>query len=400
MMRRTLRWLVNFEAVFMPALSPSMETGTVVEWKKKVGDLVKENDVFCTIQTDKAVVDYTNTFEPGYLAKIYCENGQSMAVAKTIAVMVDDAADVAKADEFVPEGEEGSAAAATAAPATPVAAAAAAAQTVNAASEPPEGVNFEAVFMPALSPSMETGTVVEWKKKVGDLVKENDVFCTIQTDKAVVDYTNTFEPGYLAKIYCENGQSMAVAKTIAVMVGDAADVAKVANYYPADTLGASSDATAPAAAAPATPVVAAAAPSSSAKRHGGSIDAAVAASGPSVVRIASGLEPGTLAAIAPSGKDGRYVKSDFAGQPGFDYNAPAPARALQQHAADASAGAAAPGKAAPKSATSPAAAAPKGDVYNVVLQASPVFKSVSDTKLLNKLISTMYVPKPKAKAAK
>jgi pyruvate dehydrogenase E2 component (dihydrolipoamide acetyltransferase) len=366
--------------------------------------------VFCTIQTDKAVVDYTNTFEPGYLAKIYCQNGQSAEVAKTIAVMVDDAADVAKADEFVPEGEEEAAtAAAPAAAAEEAPAAAAAAPAAGGASlEPPEGVNCEPIFMPALSPSMETGTVVEWKKKVGDLVKENEVFCTIQTDKAVVDYTNTFEPGYLAKIYCQNGQSAEVAKTIAVMVSNAADVEKVANYYPEDAVGGAPAAAA--AAAPAAPAASAAAAApktaaaTSAQHYGGSVDAAVMASGPSVIRIAAGLEPNTLASINPSGKGGRFVKSDFVGQPGFDYNAEAPARATQkQHgssgaSSSSSASGASSAKSAAEAKSAPAAVA-NGDVYNVVLQPAPVFKSVSDTKLLNRLISTMYIPKPKAKKA-
>ncbi|KAG5480144.1 hypothetical protein CUR178_06197 [Leishmania enriettii] len=397
MMRRALLRLVNFEPVFMPALSPSMEMGTVVEWKKKVGDLVKENEVFCTIQTDKAVVDYTNTFEHGYLAKIYCDNGQSAPVAKTIAVMVSDAADVSKADEFTPEGEE-PAGATAGETAPPLAAASTAGGTFC---EAPAGVSCEPVFMPALSPSMEMGTVVEWKKKVGDLVKENEVFCTIQTDKAVVDYTNTFEHGYLAKIYCDNGQSAPVAKTIAVMVSDAADVEKVANYYPEDAVGgtpaaagasaappAASAAAASAAAVPASP----ASPAASANHYGGSIDAAVAASGPSVSRIAAGLELSALAGIAPSGKGGRFLKSDFAGQPGFDYNDSAPERATQHKAAPARDGS----KAAAKSAFT---AAVSGDIYNIVLKAAPVYKSVSDTPLLSKLLWSMNVPKPKAKKA-
>ncbi|CBZ26803.1 dihydrolipoamide acetyltransferase precursorlike protein [Leishmania mexicana MHOM/GT/2001/U1103] len=392
MMRRTLLWLVNFEPVFMPALSPSMETGTVVEWKKEIGELVKEGEVFCTIQTDKAVVDYTNTFESGFLAKIYCGNGQSAPVAKTIAVMVSDAADVGKADEYTPEGEVPAAEAEA-----PAAVAAAAPAAGGASSEAPAGVTCEPVFMPALSPSMETGTVVEWKKEIGELVKEGEVFCTIQTDKAVVDYTNTFESGFLAKIYCGNGQSAPVAKTIAVMVSDAADVEKVANYYPEDAVGGPpASAADPSAAAAAAAVSARPASSAaSAKHYGGSLDAAVAASGPSVARIAAGLEPSALADIAPSGKGGRFLKSDFSGQPGFDYNDTAPPRAMQQKAASAAAADGAR-KAAAKSA---APAAVNGDVYNVVLKPGPVYKSVSDTALLKKLISTMHVPKPKSKKA-
>ncbi|CAJ1008305.1 putative Biotin-requiring enzyme [Leishmania naiffi] len=248
-------------------------------------------------------------------------------------------------------------------------------------------VNFEPVFMPALSPSMERGTVVEWKKKVGDVVNENDVFCTIQTDKAVVDYTNTFESGYLAKIYCENGQSAPVAKTIAVMVSDAADVEKASNYYPEDA------ATAPAAAADAVqdPPVSSAAP---AKHYGGSIDAAVAASGPSVTRIVAGLEPSALAGIAPSGKGGRFLKSDFSDQPGFKYSDAAPARVTQRAVP-----AAAAGDTSKTTAKSVAGTAVSGGIYDVVLKPGPAYKSVSDTALLNKLIHAMYVPKPNAKKA-
>ncbi|KAG5479379.1 hypothetical protein LSCM1_04639 [Leishmania martiniquensis] len=261
-------------------------------------------------------------------------------------------------------------------------------------------VSFEPVFMPALSPSMEMGTVVEWKKRVGDLVRENEVFCTIQTDKAVVDYTNTFDPGYLAKIYCENGQSAPVAKTIAVMVSNATDVEKVANYYPEDVVvgtpaaaaapPTTSSTAAPAAAVPASPASSAAC----VKHYGGSIDAAVAASGPSVSRIAAGLAPGALAAIAPSGKGGRFLKSDFAGHPGFDYNDSAPGRATLRKAAPTGTASAA----AAKSATT---AVVNGDIYNVVLTAAPVYKSVSDTPLLNKLLRSINVSRLKAtKAAK
>ncbi|KAG5505693.1 hypothetical protein JKF63_05028 [Porcisia hertigi] len=389
MMRRTLLWLVNFEPIFMPALSPSMESGTIVEWKKRVGDLVKENEVFCTIQTDKAVVDYTNTFDAGYLAKIYCRDGQSAPVAKTIAVMVGEAADVSKADEFTPEGEEPAMEASA-----PAVAAAPSAAGGAVSAQAPEGVSCEPIFMPALSPSMESGTIVEWKKRVGDLVKENEVFCTIQTDKAVVDYTNTFDAGYLAKIYCRDGQSAPVAKTIAVMVGDAVDVEKVANYYPEDAVGGPPAVAASPSTASATPSAHAAA--SPVKHYGGSIDAAVAASGPSVMRIAAGLKRAALAGVSPSGKGGRFVKSDFAGQPGYDYNDAAPADAMQRKDT-ASAGAGYESKTSAKSAAP--ALGVCGGIYNVVLKPAPVYKSVSDTALLKKLISSMYVPKPAAKKA-
>lgn len=53
----------------MPSLSPTMESGTILNWSKKEGDSVSPGDVLCEIQTDKAVMAF-ETEEEGILAKI------------------------------------------------------------------------------------------------------------------------------------------------------------------------------------------------------------------------------------------------------------------------------------------------------------------------------------------
>lgn len=40
----------------MPALSPTMTTGTIASWKRKEGDKISAGDVLCEIETDKATV--------------------------------------------------------------------------------------------------------------------------------------------------------------------------------------------------------------------------------------------------------------------------------------------------------------------------------------------------------
>jgi pyruvate dehydrogenase E2 component (dihydrolipoamide acetyltransferase) len=42
----------------MPNLSPTMEKGNIGEWYVKVGDKVAPGDVLCSIETDKATVDF------------------------------------------------------------------------------------------------------------------------------------------------------------------------------------------------------------------------------------------------------------------------------------------------------------------------------------------------------
>lgn len=53
----------------MPALSPTMEQGTIVRWLKKEGDEINPGDSVAEIQTDKAVMSFEME-EEGILAKI------------------------------------------------------------------------------------------------------------------------------------------------------------------------------------------------------------------------------------------------------------------------------------------------------------------------------------------
>merc|ERR1719195_834302 len=99
------------------------------------------------------------------------------------------------------------------------------------------------VTLPALSPTMEMGSIVTWEKKEGDKVSEGDLLCEIETDKATMGF-ETPEEGYLAKIFIEAGtRDIPIGKLLCIIVEDQEDVAKFADF------DASSVAEAPAAAA-------------------------------------------------------------------------------------------------------------------------------------------------------
>ncbi|XP_037875056.1 dihydrolipoyllysine-residue acetyltransferase component of pyruvate dehydrogenase complex, mitochondrial isoform X4 [Bombyx mori] len=105
------------------------------------------------------------------------------------------------------------------------------------------------VNLPALSPTMESGSIVSWEKKEGDKLSEGDLLCEIETDKATMGF-ETPEEGYLAKILIPAGtKGVPVGKLLCIIVGDQNDVAAFKDFKDD-----SAAAPAPVAAAPAAPV--------------------------------------------------------------------------------------------------------------------------------------------------
>lgn len=66
---RALSSLPDHKVIRMPALSPTMEVGTIQEWKKKVGDEIEGGEVIAEIETDKATRSYEYN-DDGYLARV------------------------------------------------------------------------------------------------------------------------------------------------------------------------------------------------------------------------------------------------------------------------------------------------------------------------------------------
>lgn len=86
----------------MPALSPTMETGTIASWAIGVGDSFTAGDAICSIETDKASMDF-EAQDDGILAKILVQgvDAVDLPVGTPICVVVDDAADIPAFQDFV-----------------------------------------------------------------------------------------------------------------------------------------------------------------------------------------------------------------------------------------------------------------------------------------------------------
>src|SRR3989338_1391149 len=74
--------------------------------------------------------------------------------------------------------------------------------------------------MPALSPTMEEGTLAKWLVKEGDEVKSGDILAEIETDKATMEF-EAVDEGIVGKILVPEGtEGVKVGTVIAVIGGD------------------------------------------------------------------------------------------------------------------------------------------------------------------------------------
>src|SRR5436309_5826234 len=79
------------------------------------------------------------------------------------------------------------------------------------------------ILMPALSPTMEEGTLAKWNIKAGDTVKAGDVIAEIETDKATMEVEAVDEGVVEALIVPEGTEEVKVNAPIARLAGGAAE---------------------------------------------------------------------------------------------------------------------------------------------------------------------------------
>ncbi|AXT25736.1 pyruvate dehydrogenase complex dihydrolipoamide acetyltransferase [Ruegeria sp. AD91A] len=187
------------------------------------------------------------------------------------------------------------------------------------------------ILMPALSPTMEEGTLAKWLVKEGDTVSSGDLLAEIETDKATMEF-EAVDEGTIGKILIPEGtEGVKVNTAIAVLLEDGESADDISTS-PAVVPGAApAAASGNEAAAPAVSEAPAPAPAAPVKADGGRIFAS-----PLARRIAAqkGLD---LVQIAGSGPHGRIVKADVEGATATA-PAPTPAAAAPAAAAAAPAG--------------------------------------------------------------
>jgi pyruvate dehydrogenase E2 component (dihydrolipoamide acetyltransferase) len=290
------------EVIRMPLLSDTMTEGKIVAWNKQVGDKVKADDVLADVETDKATME-VNGYVDGTLLYIGVPAGEAAKINQIIAIvgkagedykhLLDGEAPVGKEQpEVVKEQPVQSK------PVTP--------------NPKPETVSLPAgakeIRMPLLSDTMTEGKIVAWNKKIGDVVKADDVLADVETDKATMEVVG-YEEGTLLYIGVEAGRAAKINQIIAIVGKPGTDVSA---YVAAENQLANSSVQSVTENGPQTTVEAAASNEPSTLNLEPSTVSGRIKASPLAKKIAAdkGLD---ISKVAGTGDGGRIIKKDIDG---------------------------------------------------------------------------------------
>lgn len=189
--------------IIMPKMGESVSEGTIIKWHKKVGDLVKRDEIIFEISTDKVDTEIPSPTD-GVLSEILVQEGQTVEVGTVVAKI--------KSDEQI-----------TSEP-----------QTSNQSEikeipqkELPteeEQADIIDITMPKMGESVMEGTIIKWHKKLGDFVKKDETIFEISTDKVDTEIPSP-QDGYLVEILVEEQKTVEVG-TIVARLSSKSDVKK------------------------------------------------------------------------------------------------------------------------------------------------------------------------------
>ena len=204
--------------VVMPAMGDSVAEGTVLEWRKQVGDDVAADETLVEISTDKVDAEVPSPTS-GRLVKIHAAEGETVAVG---AVLAEISTNGDGAVEVPATGVGGTPVSGESPPATPAEAVAGATTEAEgvAAAEATTGQTVD-IVTPTGGESVTEGTILEWSVKVGDAVKQGDTVVEISTDKVDMELPAP-ATGTITEILAQDGETVSVGQVIARMQAHAA----------------------------------------------------------------------------------------------------------------------------------------------------------------------------------
>ncbi|QOJ29325.1 MAG: 2-oxoglutarate dehydrogenase, E2 component, dihydrolipoamide succinyltransferase [Ignavibacteriales bacterium] len=203
--------------IIMPKMGESVTEGTIIKWHKKPGDFVKRDEIIFEISTDKVDTEIPSQDE-GYITQIFFGEGETIEVGKVVAILESEPgasvpAPAQKPLEIKEPVQEVK-------PSVPEVITPAAPSAVIAQPAMTGGID---ITMPKMGESVMEGTIIKWHKKVGDLVKKDEIIFEISTDKVDTEVPSPSE-GVVSEILVSEQTTVPVGTVVARLGGNGSSV--------------------------------------------------------------------------------------------------------------------------------------------------------------------------------
>lgn len=191
--------------IVMPKMGESVSEGTIIKWHKKVGDVVKQDEIIFEISTDKVDTEIPVSAS-GVISEILVQEGETVEVGTIVARIKtnNDQTNVAPepvskpntvleemVEQLIEKKEE-----------------------LNPAESQGSSAQIIEIAMPKMGESVMEGTIIKWNKKVGDLIKKDETIFEISTDKVDTEIPSP-ENGTLVEILVGEQETVEVGTIVA-----------------------------------------------------------------------------------------------------------------------------------------------------------------------------------------
>ena len=191
--------------IIMPKMGESVSEGTIIKWHKKIGDMVKRDEIIFEISTDKVDTEIPSPLD-GILTEIVVKEGETVEVGTTVAVIqpngettVSETAEETVSEPIPTQSEKNINEASG--------------KNISQPSIETQGGIVE-IAMPKMGESVMEGTIIKWYKKVGEHVNKDEVLFEISTDKVDTEIPSS-EEGILTEILVAEQQTVEVGTVVA-----------------------------------------------------------------------------------------------------------------------------------------------------------------------------------------
>ena len=203
--------------IIMPKMGESVNEGTIIKWHKKVGDVVKLDEIIFEISTDKVDTEIPAA-SAGLLSEILVKEGDTVEVGSVVARI--QANDISNNEVVVSKESAIEKSAHTDANkiSLPINRDRNDNDNIVSSSTPSEKMtndgNIIEIAMPKMGESVMEGTIIKWHKKVGDAIKKDETIFEISTDKVDTEIPSP-EAGTLAEILVGEQETVEVGTIVA-----------------------------------------------------------------------------------------------------------------------------------------------------------------------------------------